>query len=230
MRTLFFLFLILLVAVGLGFLIHQDPGYIVIAYQQWTIATSIWIGLVIVLIAFLVLYFVVRLFKNIVSIPRLLARRRQFLNLQGYQKYMTQGVLALAIGDFKKAEKYFVKVIGKNNSYANYLLAAQAAQGQKAFDRRDNYLKTAFQLAKDNTFAVSLVQGLYCLHSDQWDEALVSLKVAYKEEPKNTMLLNALKMIYFKKRDWQSMQLILSQLKKQKLISKDELSVISNPM
>src|SRR3990167_695577 len=215
MRTLFFTFLLLLIAIGLGFLIHQDPGYVVIAYKDWTIATSIWIAAAILLITFFILYFLLRTIKNITSIPSALRRRRQFINAQKYQKFMTLGVIALAIGDFKKAEKCFLKVIAKDENYANYLLAAQAAQGLREIDRRDHYLKTAFQLAKDDTFAVSLVQGIYYLQSDQFDEALVILKQIYKDQPKNPVLLRALKAIYFKIHDWQSLKLILPQLKKQ---------------
>lgn len=224
MRTLFFLFLLLLIAVGLGFLIHQDPGYIVIGYNHLTIATSLWIGVAILIFAFFVLYFVIRVLKNIFSIPEYFSHRRFVLNLQRYQKYMSQGVAALAIGNYRGAEKVFLKLSRKNSDFAVYLLAAKAAQAQQAYERRDYYFKNALQLAKkEEIFAVSLTQGLYYLESDQYDEALQTLKPLYKIQPKNALLLNALKILYFKNQDWQSLELILQGLKKFKLISKDEL-------
>jgi HemY protein len=226
MRTLFFLFVLLFISVVLGFLIHQDPGYVVIGYHQWTIATSLWVAVGIIILTFFVLYFVVRVIKNIFSIPNYFSRRRVVVNLQRYQKYMTQGIEDLAVGNYRAAEKIFLKLLRKNNHYTIYLLAAQAAQAERAFDRRDNYFKSAFQCAKDNTFAVLLAQGLYYLQSEQYDESLIILKKLYKTEPKNTLLLSALKALYFKNQDWQSLQLILPQLKKQKLVSKDELTRI----
>ncbi|MDP1574543.1 MAG: heme biosynthesis HemY N-terminal domain-containing protein [Coxiellaceae bacterium] len=226
MRTLFSLFFLLLIAVGLGFLVQKDPGYVVIGYNHWTAATSLWVAVSIIALTFFILYLVVTVLKNIFSIPEYFSHRRFILNLQRYQKYISQGIADLSVGNDRAAEKLFIKLVRKNKHYTTYLLAAQAAQAQQAYDRRDQYLKHAFQLAGNNTFAVSLVQGVYYLQAEQYDESLVILKQLYKQEPKNSLLLKALKALYFKNRDWQSLQLILPQLKKQKLISKEELGQI----
>ena len=226
MRTLFSLFLLLLIAVGLGFLVQKDPGYVVIGYNHWTAATSLWVAVCIIVLTFFVLYLIVRIFKNIFAIPEYFSHRRFILNLQRYQKYTSQGIADLSVGNYRAAEKLFAKLSRKNKNYTTYLLAAQAAQAQHAYDRRDQYLKSAFSFAKNDTFAVSLVQGIYYIQSEQYDESLAILKQLYKKEPKNPLLLGALKMLYFKNHDWQSLQLILPQLKKQKLISKDELAHI----
>lgn len=226
MRTLLFLFFLLLLGVGLSFLIHQDPGYVVIGYHRTTVATSLWIALAIMVVAFFIIYFIVRLLKNIFAIPDYLSHRRVRLNLQRYQKYITRAIVADSVGNYARAEKAIIKLLKKNNDYTIHLLAAKAAQQQKAYDRRDAYLKSALQAAKDDTFAVSLTQGLLYLDSEQYDEALVTLKPLYKTAPKNTLLLKALKKLYMIHHDWASLNLILPQLKKQGLISKDELEVV----
>lgn len=226
MRTLLFLFLLLLLGVGLSFLIHQDPGYVVIGYNHTTIASSLWVALAIIVVVFVASYFVVRLLKNIFSIPEYFSHRRVKLNLQRYQKYMIREIVHDAVGDYRAAEKAMVKLLKKNQHYTVYLLAAKAAQQQKAYDRRDAYLKSAFQVAKDDTFTVSLTQGLLYFDAEQYDEALVTLKPLYKNAPKNALLLKALKELYFKHHDWESLKLILPQLKKQGLISKEELLVV----
>lgn len=222
MRTLICLFILLLIAVGIGYLIQQDPGYMIVGYHHWTIAMSVWVGLFLILVAFVVIYFLVRLFQNIKHIPNYFAKRRVLLNLQRYQKYTTTGIADLAMGNFRQAEKKFVKLVRKNPQYTTYLLAAQAAQLQQAYARRDEYFKQALHLSKDDAFTISLTQALYNLQADQTDEALVLLKQLYKTDPKNHLLLNGLKTIYFKRQDWQSLQMILPELKKQKLISADE--------
>lgn len=110
MKKLFLLFLILLVAIGLGFLIHQDPGYAMVSYKHWVIATSIWVAAATLLLAFIILYFLMRVIKNIFAIPKMLARRRVFLNARKYRNYITLGVAELTNGNAKKANKYFLKL------------------------------------------------------------------------------------------------------------------------
>lgn len=230
MKKLFFTFLVLLVAIGLGFLIHKDPGYVMVSYQNWVISTSIWVGAITLIVAFFVLYFLIRLIKNIFSIPALLRRRKLFRNAQKYQKYMTQGIAELVVGDFKTAEKYFLKVTQLNNSYVNYLLAAQAAQAQNAIDRRDHYLQLAFQFGKEANFAISLTQAQFFMKSDQWDSALIILKSLHQQAPKNPLILSALKMIYLKTHEWEPLKLLIPQLKKQQLISSEELDQMKQMM
>lgn len=110
MKTLFLLFIILLAAIGLGFLIHNDPGYAMISYHHWMIATNLWVAIALFFLAFFILYFLMRMIVNIVAIPKMLARRRLYLNAQQYKKYMTLGISLLANGDHKQAEKCFLKL------------------------------------------------------------------------------------------------------------------------
>lgn len=229
MKKLFFIFVVLLAAVGLGFLVHKDVGYVMVSYQNWVVTTSIWIAAMTLLLTFFVLYFLIRLLKNIFSIPTMLRRRSIFRNAQKYQKYMTQGIAELTVGDFKKAEKHFLKVTELNNSYVNFLLAAQAAQAQNAIDRRDHYLQLAFQFGQDATFSISLTQAQFFMKSDQWDAALVILKSLHQQAPKNPLILSALKIIYLKTYEWEPLKLLIPQLKKQKLISAEELDQIKQP-
>ncbi|OGT42122.1 MAG: hypothetical protein A3F13_04090 [Gammaproteobacteria bacterium RIFCSPHIGHO2_12_FULL_40_19] len=227
MKKLFFIFIILLVAIGLGFLIHKDPGYVIVSYQNWVISTSIWVGAITVIIAFFILYFVIRIFKNIFSIPKMLRRRKLFRDAQKYQKYMNQGIADMVVGDFKSAEKYLIKVTQLNNAYVNFLLLAQAAQAQNAIDRRDHYLQQAFQFGQDATFAISLTQAQFFMKSDQWDAALIIFKSLHQQDPKNPLILSALKIIYLKTHEWEPLKLLIPQLKRQKLISAEELNQIN---
>jgi len=110
MKKLFLLFLVLTVAIGLGFLIHKDPGYAMVSYEHWVIATSVWVAAATLLIAFIIFYFIVRIIKNIFGIPKMLTRRRLFINAKKYKNYMTLGVAELTNGNTKKANKYFLRL------------------------------------------------------------------------------------------------------------------------
>lgn len=110
MKILFSLFVVLLFAIGVGFLIHEDPGYVMVSYQHWVIATSIWVAIAMLFLAFFVFYFLMRMITNIFLIPKALARRRKFLNEEKYRKYMMLGLSELGNHNNEKAEKYFLKL------------------------------------------------------------------------------------------------------------------------
>lgn len=106
MKILFFIFIFLLAAIGLGFLIHQDPGYAMVSYRHWVIATNIWVAGATTLLAFFLFYFCLR----IAAIPKALARRKRCLNAKRYHRCMALGISLLASGDNKKAQRCFLKL------------------------------------------------------------------------------------------------------------------------
>jgi len=196
----------------------------------------LWVAAVSLIIAFVVFYFIVRVFKNIAGIPAAIKRRKKLVCAQEYQHDIMHGVVELAKGElknFKKSEKYFLnaaeiadksKSVDKNNRYANYLLAAKAAHWSRDYHSRDRYLKTALTINPEARFDIELSQAQFYLDSDQVDDALIILKRLYQQEPKNYLLLKSLKLIYIKTHDVQSLKVLLPQLKKQDLLTEQEIA------
>lgn len=226
MRKLIFIFFLLLLAIGFSYVIRSDPGYVMVSYHHWIVATSLWVSVATVLLAFFVLYFLIRSFKNIADIPAVLSRRRTYRRAQHYQKYMEKGIGALIIGEYKIAEKFFLKLTDLNDSYTHYLLVAKTANQLRDYKKRDAYLEKAFALGDEHHFEIALAQAQWYLQSDQLDEALVILKKYYQQAPTNSIILTSLKNIYLKTHDAQSLNTLLPQLKKQKLISSDEMKML----
>ncbi|OGT44951.1 MAG: hypothetical protein A3E82_01850 [Gammaproteobacteria bacterium RIFCSPHIGHO2_12_FULL_38_11] len=230
MKKLFFLFIFILAAIAVGLLIHQAPGIVMVTYQHWVMTTNIWVAFACLSISFFVFYFLIRLIKNICAIPAFFARRRDTADAEKYRKYLAQSIIAITTGDYRNAEKTILKAgMQYDTAYINYLIAAQAAHAQHAFDRRDDYLEKALSCGKNEAFAITLTQAQFFLQAEQWDDALLILKSLFKQAPQNKIILAALKTIYFKNHDWQSLQLLLPYLKKQALISSDELKLITTP-
>ncbi|PIZ05009.1 MAG: hypothetical protein COY58_01045 [Gammaproteobacteria bacterium CG_4_10_14_0_8_um_filter_38_16] len=230
MKKILFLFLILLTAIGIGFLIHKNPGYVIVSYEGWIVTTSIWIALITLFLAFCVLYFFMRAIKNIALISKRLAHRKKFKFAQKYQRCITQGITSIAQGEFKNAEKYFLKSNHYAASFTNYLLAAKAAHDEQRFEKRDDYLQKALAIDPKARFAITLSQARFYLESDQIDEALGILKQLYQKEPKNKLILSSLKSVYMRTNDTQAMHFILPQLKKYKLISTNEIAMLNSKM
>ena len=70
------------------------------------------------------------------------------------------GYLSLIKGDWRRAEKSLVSRSDKSSvPYVNYLAAAQAAQEQGQFDRRDEYLTQAYEAAPSEKLAIGLAKA-----------------------------------------------------------------------
>lgn len=143
-KSLFYTFIILLIAIGLGFLIHRDPGYVMISYDHWVIATSVWTALATIFIFFILLYFFIRVFKNTIALPEVFSRASKIKNAKRYQELMSLAMIALTSGDYANAEKYFLKSAKRTDApAANYLIAAEMAHKQEKIKTRDQYLEKA---------------------------------------------------------------------------------------
>src|SRR3990167_8037076 len=223
MKFLLFLFLIVALGIFIGVMIDTNPGYTVISFNNWVVSTNIWTALACLLLFFIVFYALTRLMHNIFAFPTYLARKRKLAQAHRYQLHMEKGMMGLAAGDFKRAEKHFIKVNNQHESCATYLLAAQAAQAQHEFVKRDEYFQKAFDIAGEDRFAVLLTQANYLMQNDQTDEALLIFKQLHRQKPTNPLVLRGLKNIYFQLHQWEPLHLILPQLKKLKLITEDEL-------
>ena len=110
----------MLAAAGIAPLFLNDAGYVLLEFAGWHIETS-----VMVLIAGLISIFLIfRVIAWFLSLPARAAR-----NLA--QRRLEQGLLALAEGDWRRAETALSKSAGPSGlQRAGYLAAARAASGQ----------------------------------------------------------------------------------------------------
>ncbi|HLF67689.1 MAG TPA: heme biosynthesis HemY N-terminal domain-containing protein, partial [Gammaproteobacteria bacterium] len=73
MKKLIIILLLLAVSVWVALQIKADPGYLLIAYQDYVIDMPLWLGLLMVAVAFFLVGGCLRLFKEIYFTPRHLA-------------------------------------------------------------------------------------------------------------------------------------------------------------
>src|SRR3990167_7409881 len=154
MKKFIFIILLLAAIVAVLFYAHKDPGYVMISFQNWIVATSVWVALATLLIGFLTIYFLLRLFHFFTSLPTVLRQRKKLSHAKKFQSYLSEAIINRLLGNHKKAEKYFVKAANVSDDPASmYLLAAQSASVMHAIDRREKYLemvlseKPAYQAA-----------------------------------------------------------------------------------
>lgn len=223
-KKLLFLPFFIFLAIWLGVKIAADPGYLLMAYGHWSIEMPLWLGVIFFFLAnlsLMVLIYFIRRSQGLPSRLRFWSHKRA---LRIAQQKTNKGLIAVAEGEWKRAEKFLVqaaKVL--ENPLINYLAAAQAAQGLSAYDRRDLYLRKAHEANPDAEIAIGLTQAQLQLNYKQYEQALATLKHLKELAPQHQFILKLLKKMYLILNDWQGLQDILPKLKKLKIITSNEL-------
>ena len=224
MKKLLFGLFLLLAAIGIGFLIKQDPGYILVYYHQWSISTSLWVGLLALFILWTVLHYALRLIKHILSIRSTLGHWSHQRRHKKALGHVDKGLCHLLNAEWKKSEDTFRKSKKDSpNPLLNHYFTAMAAQQQGNFESRDNCLKEACELSEQFEIPVLLYKTQLQIDSKQWQEALNTLEHLYQRTPKNVSVLTSLKKVALELQDWPRLEILLPELAKQQCVSKTEL-------
>ena len=171
------LLLVILAAGYLGVLIARDPGYVLIAHDGYTIQTSLWVFLSLLLGFLLLGYLFLRLFN--------LLRRAPFI-YQGWQggrqagrtnKLMLKGLRLIEEGEFERAGRFLDG--GAEHGAArgiSYLAAARAADALGDAKARETYLRQSAQASPDLARAGAVVAAELALARGAPDVALDALQ------------------------------------------------------
>ncbi|HMY81191.1 MAG TPA: heme biosynthesis HemY N-terminal domain-containing protein [Agitococcus sp.] len=195
MIKLAILLLFLLLGAWLGSVFLQDSGYVLIVWQQTSIELSLFLAVLLLMLAAGLGLIALELLLGVFGLRALLNKwlqQRRFLRAQrSYHK----GLEALTLEDYRRAEKLFnqsAKI--SDEPLAAYLAAAQAAQCQQASQRAEDYL----QLADSYQYRliIQITRIRLWLQTGQWEAAVAQLKSIYphyKKEPiVNQLLLESL--------------------------------------
>ncbi|WP_148252515.1 heme biosynthesis HemY N-terminal domain-containing protein [Aidingimonas lacisalsi] len=221
--------LILLIVLGLavgalfGQLMQVLPGYWLIRVGDTSVQTSFWFGLVLLLVVFLVLHFALRVLARLrrpVSRFKLWNTRARHRNAM---RRTVRGLVALAEGRWKRAEKSLVKAADDSSTpLVNYLSAALAAHYQGRYDQADTLLKRAHLSTEGADTAVGMVQAQLMLDRQQFEEALATLTRLDRQLPNHPQVLKLLKQAYLSVNDWDGLRRLMPRLASQQLIAQEE--------
>lgn len=221
MKRWFLLFLVLsllLAAGALAPLIKNDPGHVLINIGEWTVETSV----LVLVSALVVLWFSVQIAVWIWHMPVVTARR---LREQRAFNQLEKGLLALTEGDWRAAEKALEKSASvQGRTTAQYLAAAQAADGQDANERREYYLEQADSGGSKKRFLVELTRARLLLGNGSRQAALPILEALHKRRRKHPQVLEMLSRCYRELKMWDELLKLLPVLSKADILSDDQLN------
>lgn len=229
MKYLIALFVLLLLFVWLGLEVTQDIGYVLIVYRHWSIETTLWVAAISFMILFILLYIIFRLLGRTIQILKNLKRWRKMRQYRQGRRLTTQGLCELAEGRWQRAEQTLMKASKITKSpLVNYLGAAEAANAQQAYERRDNYLRTARATTRGSGIAVAvgLTQAQLQINSNQLAQALATLQHLNRVHAHHPYTLELLKRVYLKLQDWQNLRGLLPSLRKYKRESLETLDTL----
>ena len=197
-------------AFGLHFLL-SDPGYVIINFRGYVIEMSVPVlaGLAVALVFF------VWLIRKIIVAPRRLGEAAgRYRSARSGQK-LTRGMIAVAEGNLARGERLLGRAASTSDSpLFNYLQAARAAHLQGKDERRDEWLRMAFQETPEAANAVLLTQAEFQLDRGQYEQALATLRRLEEDSKDHHQALALMGRVYYKLNDWRSLGELLPRLGK----------------
>ncbi len=224
MRKLFAIALVaLLLGVGIVAVIETDPGYVLVSYANYTLESSLWVGLLLLLLSVLAIYLLLQLIYWIVGGRRSLVSWLGARKARNALRHTTRGVISFTEGNWLTARRELVRGAQHNEApLLNYLLAARASAQLHDTEKVDEYLRTAGDVEPGATVALEFVRAELKLQDGEYQQAVTALDQATRNVARHPHVLNLLRQAYEGLKDWEKLLELLPQLQKHKLLTAEE--------
>jgi HemY protein len=200
----------------------SDPGSVVIDFHDYRVEMSV--PVLVLLTA--ALLGSIWLLRRIVLAPRRIGEAAgRYRSIRSGQK-MTRGMIEVAEGNFARGERMLARAASSSDSpLFNYLQAARAAHLQGRHDRRDDWLKLAYQEVPEAANAVLLTQAEFQLDQGQHELALATLRRLDENSKDHGHTLALLARLYFLLEDWSALREILPRVRKHAQVKAETLAI-----
>lgn len=191
----------------------HDPGYVLVAYSDFTMETSLWLALGALIALWLAVAVVGSLVRRSRSGGVRLAgwvRRRRSTAVHARS---LQGTMLLAEQRWRDAEQALLEAAERGEAaLADYLGAARAANAGDRFEQRDRILDQAKAALPEASFAVDLVRSELQQQGGQWRRSVATLSTLRSQAPRHPVVLMRLFEAHRALGDWQAVAELASAL------------------
>ncbi|WP_144821299.1 heme biosynthesis HemY N-terminal domain-containing protein [Marinobacter piscensis] len=223
-RLLLVILIALIIGTGLSLGLQYDLGYIRISLGNYLVETNFWVGLALLVVVIALIIFCIGTLRRIRQGSGLLATWVSRGNERRARRRTTQGLLALAEGNWPRARKMLTSSASHADTpLINYLAAAQAAFECGDHDAVDELLRQAFESTPGSDMAVGLTQAQLQLAGNRLEQALATLVRLRKQSPRHPFVLRLLKNTYLRLEDWRELARLLPELRKRHVLPETEL-------
>ena len=196
----------------------QDPGYVAINFRGYFVEMSVPVLLSIAIVLVVAVWAI----RKLIIAPRLIGEAAGRYRAGRAGQKLMRGMIEVAEGNFSRGEKLLARAASTSDApLFNYLQAARAAHLQGNDQRRDEWLKLAYEHTPAATNAVLLTQAELQIDREQYEQALATLRRIEENSRDHSYALGLLGTLYYRLEDWDNLGELLPRLKAQGRITND---------
>jgi HemY protein len=170
------------------------------------------------------LIFAIWAIRKLIIAPRLIGEAAGRYRAGRAGQKLMRGMIEVAEGNFARGEKLLARAASTSDApLFNYLQAARAAHLQGSDQRRDEWLKLAYEHTPAAANAVLLTQAELQLDRGQYEQALATLRRIDEDSRDHSYALALLGRLYFQLEDWEQLAALLPRLKKHSRVTQKTL-------
>ncbi len=202
---------VLIVSAFAASFLLADPGYVVIHFRGYLIEMSVPVLMALFILTMVAAWMIMKLFRA----PRKLGEAAGRYRASRAGQRLTRGVIEVAEGNFAKGERLLGRAADVSDApLLNYLQAARAAHLLGQDERRDRWLRQAYENLPEAANAVLLTQAELQLDQSQYEPALATLRQIEENSPNHSHALALLGRLYYRLEDWSHLSEIIPKLRK----------------
>ncbi len=224
MKLIIAIVLALGLAIGLGMYAMEDPGFVVLSREPYTVRMPLALFVLALLLLFAVLYLLFNFIVGLFRAPKKVKNWRKGKKELGAQQVTMKGFANLIEGNWQDAEGNLLTSVEHNKaSLMNYLGAAYAAQQRGLLDRRNEHIEAALAAHPRQELAIKLTRARMQMQSGEWGNARDQLEYIRLSAPRNVAASRLLADVYRHLGDWPSLVKLMPTLNKLKAFPEEEL-------
>ena len=224
MKYAFYLLLALLAAVVIADALHVDSGYVLLSWYGTSVEMSLGTLVVLVLVVFFGLYLLTTLVVRLWAFPRRIHEAMERRREARSRRSAIRGLIDLAEGRWAESERNLMRHAADSKvPLITYIAAARAAQMQGAHERRDTYLRRAYEREPAAQLAVLLTQAELQIAHRQYEHALATLRRLQELDLNHAYGLRLLARLYRKLGDWSALHTLLPKLRETRAMPRAEI-------
>jgi len=195
--------------------ISQDPGYLLLTWGDYQVETSVWLALSALVLSLVLLWFVLRVLRSTLRVPRALRRWFGIRSARGAQRRADKGFAAFFEGQWDVAEKALKKGGALDEqTILHPLYAALAALHRGESSRALTLLEQAETEGSAPASLITLVRAECHLKAGATDEAERSLEQLSASDRKTSRAKSLRAELAFLQRDWQPLTELLPDVRR----------------
>ncbi len=206
--------------------IVQDPGYLLMTWGDWQVETSVWLALSLLLLAYVVVWLLLRVVRSTLRVPKALQRWLGLRSVRGAHRRADKGFAAFFEGRWDAAEKALRRAGPADEQTLLHPLYAALATARRGQTERALALLDQAETGGAAPFSLVVMARAEChlaaMAPDRAEQALDQLSSAERALPRAQALQAELAYL---QRDWQQLIELLPDLRRGRVVPEHRVAV-----